>query len=712
MKTPKMTVIRLPMVFNASPVAGRVSMETMHPFIMKPATLSARRILRWMASLAIFSLSVTSAADLFLASHSQPSPIQTVSAGNSGLTVTLLDGGPDAGWRLKGELAWRTSGQTAVNLLPGIHWLEFRPVTGRNLPAPGITADVGAGSVTLLSANYTIVSEPAGSGWVRVEDRIGALAPDESFWRIAGETSWRRRSAKSGSLSCGVVTVEYRSFPGFVTPDAGLARILPDQGVLLEPAYLPEATGSWSLSPVDPEALNSAPFRYVGMVHSSRGTFTGTAVGQYTVLTTLEAVYDPETRSFVSGVTWSPVHHAGTRTPAPRKSAGFVLMADYASDDLLDESKGLVAIYFTKSAADGGWSGFHEEGPPDSHWLDGGRQARAIGYGGESGPAADRGKMHQSARQSLSAIDGSGPVRTLSGFPDAPGLRGASLMTGRSDGRDYPAAVFLGGAPAKFRVIDGDVAKLIKTAEDSALLDNGGTFSLGEKIGVGSYGAGTVANGRIRTRIEGVAGARWKVKNRTESYSSGARVEVQPEALGVPVEFVPQPGFATPGDRNVNVVSNATVELLVRYGQTFADWEESVFTLEEREAGNTGSLDDFDRDSVSNLFEWAFGLDPKFADARVSGQVEQGMPLVEAVPAGQGATLTVHYFRRKSAVEAGVQFEVQFSSDLSSPGWSAGASEEVEDFDSEWERVSVTDPLPPGAPRRFARVSVIEPAAP
>ncbi len=705
-----MKVILHPVDFDAtspaSPAAGRVSLVTTHRSTMKSALQFAWRSTRWMASFAIFSVSLTSAADPFLASHSQPRPIQTISAGNSGLTVTLVDGGPDARWRLKGELAWRTSGQTVANLLTGTHWLEFKPVTGRSVPAPGTTADVGAGSVTLLSANYTIITEPVGSGWVRVEDRIDGPAPEGNFWRIAGETSWRRRGAKSAALPCGVVTVEYRSFPGFVTPDVGLARILPDQGVLLEPTYLPEAAGSWSFAPVDPAALNSAPFRYVGMIHSSRGTFTGTAVGQYTVLTTLEAVYDPDTRSFVSGVTWSPVHHAGTRTPAPRKSAGFVLMADYRSDALLVESKGLVAIYFTKSAADGGWSGFHEEGNQASAWLNGERLARAIGYAGESGPAAGRGKLCQTGLVPLPVPSETGVVRTLSGFPDVPGLRGASLFTRRSDGRDYPAAVFLGGSPARFRVIDGDVATLIKTAEDSALLDNGGTFSLGEKIGVGSYGSGSVAKGRVRTYLEGVGNGQWTLAN--ASYDSGARVEAEPGTLNV--GFVAKDGFAAPASRGVNVVSNVTVELLARYSQTFAHWENSVFSLAERSGGSTGSLDDFDRDGVINLFEWVFDQDPKIGVTKVSNQKEPGMPLVEMMQSGSG--LTVHYFRLKSAVEAGVSFDVQFSSDLSSSVWTSAISEDVEDFDSRWERVSVSDPAPPGSPRRFARVSVIEPSTP
>jgi hypothetical protein len=642
--------------------------------------------------------------DPFLTSHSQPPPLVTPAQGEATLKGTLANGGPAAAWRLKGESVWHASDETISDLLPGIYWLEFKPVTGSAIPTISDVEVTGPGSS--FTTSYTDAPEPSGSGWVRVES-LDSAPPSPNFWRIEGETEWHGDGQRSANRPCGVVAVEFRPFAGFLTLDTQFVHILPGQGVLLETSYSAENSGDWAMTPVSSGEAAQAPCQYVGLVHSSRGVFTGTAVGQYTVLTTLDAVYDPETGEFAKGVTWAPASHPGSRRPPPRKSAGFILMTDQPSelrDD--DASKRLVAIYFTRSAADGGWSGHHVG--TGAEWLSG-RDARIIGYAGEAGTTADRGKIHASASQHLGSLTfQDSPFEdslfTLPGFQPAPGLNGAALFTLRSNGREYPAAILIGrGSDATFRVIDDAVDKLIATAEDKALLDNGGTGNNGAVQGTGDYGSTTVANGHVRAVVQGFADGRWKLNATGDTYRSGEKVEVEPVTQSV--ELAPQDGFTVPEPRSVRVVSSRISEVEITYSQSFYDWEQATFDATQRATGRTGSMSDYDNDGTANILEWAFGLNPLEADSQLTtADYQPGLPLVD--PVAQGG-MTVQYLRRKSAVASGVVYAAEFSSGLGT--WQTGEDGDVEDAGAEWERVTVTDPGPLSGRSRFARVAVTSP---
>lgn len=649
--------------------------------------------------------------DAFLPSHSQPPPLpQTETAtgfGTNQLIGNLGTTDSAAGWRLKGETVWHASGDPADNLLPGTYWLEFKPVTGKSIPE--LTSWEVTDTNSSFTTSYINSDEPLGEGWLRV-DSPSEPAPVAGFWRIVGETQWRTSGKRSGSLPCGVVTVEFKPVASYLTPDPEFVRILPDQGICLEISYSAATSGIWAMAPISPTEATDAPFRYVGLVHSSRGTFTGTAVGQYTVLTTLDAVYDPETGSFAKGITWTPASHAGTRRPPPRKSAGFIMMADYNDPvELKKESKRLVAIYFTRSAADGGWSGYHV----GSEWLTG-RDGRIIGYSGERGPASQRGIIHSSALQPLATQPFPTPIFTLPGLLPTPGLGGATLFTRRS-GRDYPAAIFIGrGAEATFRIIDQDVADLITTAEDKALLDNGGTGPNGATQGTGDYGSGTVAKGYVRASINGAAtegsnSAKWELASITgdsieTNIPSGKKVET--EATSQMIRLTSLSGVSTPEDRSVRVTSNRIAEIDFTYTQTYEGWSLITFTDSQRAAGNTGQREDFDRDGIVNLLEWAFGLNPLVADSHSTATDSlPGIPLVNPMTPGG---MTVQYLRRKSAVSAGVTYEAGFTSSLDT--WQSGMELDPVDIDSEWEQVTVEDAGPVTEGRRYARVAVTPPS--
>ena len=645
--------------------------------------------------LVIGAWSASSAQDAFLPSHSQPDPLPSLSA-NCSLTCTLHNGTSEAGWRLKGETLWRASNSMVTLLMAGPQWLEFKVVTGRAAPASREVQVAGAGTTEI--ASYAIAPEPVGTGSLRVV--IGNTGPDfaDGIWRLAGQPTWKPSDSRLTGLASGVVTVQFRPVSDWLPPDSAEVRIIPNQGVLLERSYHRQGTGTWAFNPLTSGAVSGAPYRYLGKIHSPKGVFTGIAVGQYTVLTTRDAVLDPVTGGFVDGVTWTHSKHTGSRISSVQPAAGFVLMKQWNDLELFDPRNCLVAIYFTKPAANGGWSGLHVREDSVS-WLNAGRLAQVAGYAGEGGPAEHRGKLHATGIGPLPEIasDSMTKLFSLTGFPDLPGLRGAPLFTRRSNGKYYPAAIFVGGGDGiTFKEFDAEVLKLVESSEAAALLDNGGTFSNGIKITTGDLAPTTAPKGKVRTIIEGAPSATWMVGERS-GLRSDQVIEI---AQGSPtVAFSAVSNFQAPAPRGIQVISNTTVELIATYGQSYQAWAAGKFTLQDIGTEKTGQLQDFDSDGVVNLLERSFGLDPKLADATV----DAGLPLIETTAQG----LTVHFFRSKSAVEAGTTYHAEFASTLGD--WVPNLEEEIVHIDSEWDRVSVTDSGPMQGGKRFARVKVEHP---
>ena len=144
--------------------------------------------------------------------------------------------------------------------------------------------------------------------------------------------------------------------------------------------------------------------------------------------------------------------------------------------------------------------------------------------------------------------------------------------------------------------------------------------------------------------------------------------------------------------------------------ETFDAWTHAYFTPDER-ADDTvaGPGADPDGDGVSNLLEYAFNLDPTFAEpvTMTAGTGLRGLPLVQLENiAGAGPRLTVEFVRRTAASGAALTYTTQFTSDLGqADGWQAGGTESVTTINERWERVKVTAGSAAGS-ARFARVLV------
>ena len=147
--------------------------------------------------------------------------------------------------------------------------------------------------------------------------------------------------------------------------------------------------------------------------------------------------------------------------------------------------------------------------------------------------------------------------------------------------------------------------------------------------------------------------------------------------------------------------------------ESFADWQTLYFTPDQlADATVSGPNADPDGDGVENLLEFAFNLDPTFAEpaVMVAGTGLRGLPLVRLETVAEGdQRLTVEFVRRTAGSGSGLTYTVQFATDLAAGNWQTGGTESVTAINARWERVKVTDTMSAGgggAAARFARVAV------
>ena len=155
--------------------------------------------------------------------------------------------------------------------------------------------------------------------------------------------------------------------------------------------------------------------------------------------------------------------------------------------------------------------------------------------------------------------------------------------------------------------------------------------------------------------------------------------------------------------------------------ESFADWQTAYFTPEQvADPTVAGLTADPDQDGIANLLEFAFNLDPTFAEpvTMTAATGLRGLPLIrpEAVAAND-SRLTVEFVRRTTASGSGLSYTVQFASVLTGSGddWQdSDGQETVTAINDRWERVKATDVVSINSthPARFARVAVSLDAAP
>ena len=149
--------------------------------------------------------------------------------------------------------------------------------------------------------------------------------------------------------------------------------------------------------------------------------------------------------------------------------------------------------------------------------------------------------------------------------------------------------------------------------------------------------------------------------------------------------------------------------------ESFADWQAAYFTPDQiADATVSGPTADPDADGIVNLLEFAFNLDPTFAEPAVmiAGTGLRGLPLIQAEQiSATDQRLTVEFVRRTASSGSGLTYTEQFASSLtgSAADWQDFEGQEmVTPINARWERVKIIDTISLGDanPTRFARVSV------
>ena len=641
-------------------------------------------------------------ADAFLPSHAQPPPIQAITLADRNLLVTLNGAPGQAGWRLRGEKSWRSSGTLSPRLYQGAHWVEFRPVSGWNTPPAVLkeSTDPGATPDATPTAIYTAKTppQPSGSGFLRATP-----TPPVGGWRvIGGGSSWIPSGELQPDLLPGHAAIEFQPVPGYLTPPIQTLNVFPGQGTATRTTYHPVPTDStWAFAPLSQDStstrhISKAPFCYLGKIDSPLGTFTGVAVAQYTVLTTLQAIYDFENNEFIPELTWSWRHDASFGIQPPLTPAGYVFMPNVLDLDTPQNPENqIVAVYFRTPVANGGHSGHHP-------YLEATRKALFAGYQVTAGTPIPV----SSSEVPLPILSISNGLFTIPNLHLADGLIGAPLLSRRSDGRWYPAAMHLGNG--RFRCIDSSIETLIRVAEEAALRGKGGTFRELPRVGSESD-PGSTRYGKILITTNPTS-AKWMLDSDMTQLDSNEEFKI--EIGDYTVNFVEVTNFATPPSSNIIVQEDHTCVVEATYTSLLTTWRDDAFSDAQIIAGiNIGPHDDFDRDGISNLLEWAFGFDPTIRDSwQPAASTPPSMPAVTRQTSGDSPRLTIQFLRRKSA--NGVTYRAEFSSTLDG-AWSApGKENETANpvpGNNEWESVTVVDTVPMAeANSRFARVAVQE----
>lgn len=137
-------------------------------------------------------------------------------------------------------------------------------------------------------------------------------------------------------------------------------------------------------------------------------------------------------------------------------------------------------------------------------------------------------------------------------------------------------------------------------------------------------------------------------------------------------------------------------------GNSYAQWTAANALA----APNDTALADPDHDSLENVLEFAFNLDPRTAGTAILAPGgSSGLPAVRLVTSGAAKVLEIEYLRRTGLTGTALTYTPQFSSSLS--GWTNGGTPQVTAAGTGWERVIVRDTVTTSASaRRFARVLV------
>jgi uncharacterized repeat protein (TIGR03803 family) len=428
------------------------------------------------------------------------------------LTILLQPGQANGQWRFAWETAWRPSGSTVTNLVPGNYTLVFNDRSGWETP----DSDVWVVSPGTAETNtyYYVSNGVAASGSLQVDILPPGLGAQ---WRpVANPTnSWLNSGAELNGILVGFIEVEFSDVSGYATPASRLVRITPGATEIQVTYFLAQAANGRTPQPLlNLAAITnpSAPYQFQGQLLTDVGYSSGFVVKDRTVLTAAHALFDPVLLSFTTNtVWWFFQREAGEYDPVPQVPRGWYVFQGYAASRTADitnaQNSGVgaddsstatrqldaAALYFFEAAGRGGYGGYLTTVPGGTDWLLSGPLMLLLGYPMETVPISDRGRLHQVGPGYCSLQNTPGTsLYFTSDFQSYPGNSGGPLCVWatNSSGAPFflPAGIYLGGSGETIvRSIDLDVVDLITRADVSS---HGGANNTGG--GVITVSAGTV----------------------------------------------------------------------------------------------------------------------------------------------------------------------------------------------------------------------------
>ncbi|MEO0453100.1 MAG: hypothetical protein AAFY98_03040 [Verrucomicrobiota bacterium] len=448
---------------------------------------------------------------------------------------------PGAGWRIVGETRWRSPGGTANDLpvtrFTGLssgptvpHEVEFLPVPGYDIQfaptsfstgsntdplASQVTIDDG-GTTRLLSVSYTRNRSARGTLIVNL---FPSSVQSAGTWRIRNldEDSTPGDDAFPHSdkvnLPAGYYEIYFDPIGIFEPPRPRIVRVLPDVDNIIDATFLPSDSSGSNKFPLNPTDLfaSSPGFdgpQATGQVRSNIAHTTGIAVASHTVLTSAQAVYNPERLAFSYKVRWmlqrqtaqNPNSAGANKTPT-QIPKGYYIFNGY-SDALSNTSlgtgevdatrldNGVAALFFDQPAARGGYAGYigTDNAEIDTGLLDPDNFKFMASYGlsedTRSPTTQDNdGDLHLSPINGLSsvldfagfnALFRTGALSNLKGSTKLAGVLGSPIFVRNPANEiDLPAGILVGtfdfgaGQRLIFRAFDEELIQLVHRANYS-----------------------------------------------------------------------------------------------------------------------------------------------------------------------------------------------------------------------------------------------------
>ncbi|MGA3181269.1 MAG: choice-of-anchor tandem repeat GloVer-containing protein [Verrucomicrobiota bacterium] len=445
-------------------------------------------------------------------------PASSAVVGSLTVNVTPANLTAIAGWQFVGETAWRASGSTAGNLLPGTYLVAFEQVIGYTTPT-SLAVLVSNGMSVTVSGNYT----PAPG------NTTGADLPELlSTSKILNYTS--------GPYG----------FSGQLQTDAGSGSgAAVTANVVLTAAHM---------------VFNDNTLSYVTNAWWSFQEQAG--------------VFEPEPQAARG---WYVLSGYAAQRDWDITSNSYV--PDQPSPQSQDMD--VAALYFLTYSARTGFGGFISSDAVPNPYLTGSALKTLVGYpvdGSMFDQVVSPGGMYATPLDNQAFVQTNDQVYAASWLFSYPGNSGGPLCVQyANNGLYYPVAVYLGtlfngSTPdaSVVRAIDSNVVNLISMASEAG--DYGTNNSGGNFITIIPSQAVSLSNPAYLMLELGPpsavqAGAAWKLTNQPDScYSTGnpSLQEVTTTSTLV-VQFKPIPGWNLPTNRSVTVVPGLILTNVVTY---------------------------------------------------------------------------------------------------------------------------------------------------